>query len=530
MAEQNGNGSGSGNGAGGGGFRGMNQTIQSMSRDALAVTFRHRSLIRKAFLWTLLGGILAVVLFGIKYESDAEIAVRLWTRTPAAVTPDQSPRPLPPSDNGATEEMINSEIELLTSNDILQHVVVSCNLQYGDKKWYTPYKLKVYHLIPGYWDTLIPKAVDKLNNDLEVDEVKSSNMLTISYSAKDMDEAACVTRALTNFYMAKHVTTWRPERMFDFFSQQADSYRRRLYADEQSLLDFARTQDAVDAPVQMGLDVNQESQFLANLRQTQAMIAGTQEQIRANKGLEAGTPERVATNQTVSDNFQLVADLKTTLVNLQIQRTSLLNKYDPNYPLVKVVDNQIAQARQAIADQETQPVHENNSGQNPVYVQVEESLAQGQASLPDLQAKAAAESDTVQKYHEEAMAFDQKAMKQADLQREISATQGNYLLYLTKREEARIEDMLDARRVDNVVVVKEPTVPVIASFSPPLLVLLALVLAVILAVALAFVVDYLDPSFRTPDEVQEFLNVPVFASIPEGGQEMPVEVETRNGH
>ena len=530
MAEQNGYDGNGQNGSAPNGFRGVHQTVQSMTRDALAVTFRHRRLIRKAFLWTLLGGILAVMVFGIKYESDAEIAVRLWTRTPAAVTPDQSPRPLPPSDNSATEEMINSEIELLTSDDVLQHVVVTCNLEYGEKKWYTPYKLKVYRAIPGYWDTLIPKAVAKLNNDLEVDEVKSSSMLTISYSDKDMDQAACVTRALTNFFMAKHVATWRPARMFDFFSEQANDYRQRLYDDEQKLLEFARSQDAVDAPVQMGLNVNQEAQFLSALRQTQAQIAGTQEQARANQTLEASLPPRIATNQTISDNFQLVADLKTTLVNLQIQRTSLLNKYDPSYPLVKVIDTQIAQARQAIADQESQPVRENNSGQNPVYVQVQQSLAAAQAQLPDLQAKAASEAESVKKYHQEALEFDAKAVTQADLQREIGATQSNYLLYLTKREEARIEDMLDARRVDNVVIIKQPTVPVIASFSPPLLILLALVLAAVISVALAFVVDFLDPSFRTPDEVQEFLNVPVFASIPESGQETAVGAVSKNGH
>ena len=61
-------------------FKSMHQTIQSLSRDAVAVTFRRRRLIRKAFVWSLLGGILAVMLFGILYESDSEIAVRPWTR------------------------------------------------------------------------------------------------------------------------------------------------------------------------------------------------------------------------------------------------------------------------------------------------------------------------------------------------------------------------------------------------------------------------------------------------------------------
>ena len=511
------------------GFRHLNQTVQSLTRDALAVTFRRRHLIRKAFLWTLLGGILAVMVFGVGYESQSEIIIRPWARTPAAVTPDDSPRPLLPGDNSAVEEAINSEIELLTSDDILTHVVVTCSLQYGEPKWYTPYKLAVYRAIPGYWDTLVPKALSKLNNDLEIDEVKSSNMLTISYTAKDVDESACVTRALLNFYMAKHVAAWRPAKMFDFFTEQADSYQKRLASDEQKLLDFAREQDAVDPQVQMGLAVNEASQFLSSERQTRGSILGTQAQIQASKGLAGTLPPRVPANQTVSDNFQLIADLKTSLVQLELQRTQLLVKYDPSYPLVKSIDTQIAQTQQAIADQDAQPVHENTSDQNPVYTQVQESLATTQTMLPNLQAKEASEAGFARQYHDEALAYEGKAIQQTDLQREVNAVQSNYLLYLSKREQARIEDMLDARRVDNVNVVKQPTIPVIPSFSPTLLVALAFILAAIIAIALAFVVDYLDPSFRTPDEVQEFLSVPVFASIPENGQEAEIGVAPQNG-
>jgi len=511
------------------GFRHLNQTVQSLTRDALAVTFRRRHLIRKAFLWTLLGGILAVMVFGIGYESDSEIVIRPWARTPASVTPDDSPRPLLPGDNSAVEEAINSEIELLTSDDMLTHVVVTCSLEYGEPKWYTPYKLAVYRAIPGYWDTLVPKAVAKLNNDLEIDEVKSSNMLTISYTSPTQAQSACVTRALINFYMAKHVAAWRPAKMFDFFSEQADSYQQRLAADEQKLFDFAREQDAVDPQVQMGLAVNEESQFLASQRQTHASIVGTQAQIQASKALAATLPPRVPANQTVSDNFQLIADLKTSLVQLELQRTQLLVKYDPSYPLVKSIDTQIAQTQQAIADQDAQPVHENTSDRNPIYTDVQENLATAETVLPNLQAKEGSEGGFVRAYHDEALAFEGKSIQQTDLQREVNAMQNNYLLYLSKREQARIEDMLDARRVDNVNIVKQPTIPVIPSFSPVLLVALAFVLAIIIAAALAFIVDYLDPSFRTPDEVQEFLSVPVFASIPESGQEAVIGVTPQNG-
>lgn len=513
-------------------FKSMHQTIQSLSRDAVAVTFRRRRLIRKAFVWSLLGGILAVMLFGVLYESDSEIAVRPWTRTPAAITADLSPRPSVPGDNNGVEEAINSEIELLTTDDILQHVVVTCKLQYGIPKWYTPAKLWVYKTVPGYWDQLIPKAVAKLNDDLEIDEVKSSNMLTIAYTSKSPDMAACVTRALDGFYLAKHNAAWRPQRMFDFFAQQAADYKKRLYDDERAMVEWQKSNDAVESPARMAEAVSQMGAFTAAMRQTQAGEAANRGQLKSGDDQRAVLSPRMDTTQTVSDNYQLMAQLKASLVQLQLQRTSLLVKYDPSYPLVKAVDTQIQQAQQAIAEQQNEPVHDTSTGPNPIVLYLDQVNAGNRIQLAGQEQQLKVMNDIVQKYHDEATDFDLKAMIQNDMYRDVNATQTNYLLYLTKREEGRIEDMLDKRQIDNVTIVKPPTVPVIPTFNPLVLVALAVVLAVIIAISLAFVVDYLDPSFRTPDEVQEFLDVPVFASIPESGQEAVVEAvhNGKNGH
>jgi polysaccharide biosynthesis protein PslE len=511
-------------------FKGMHQTITSLSRDAVAVTFRRRKLIRKAFVWSLLGGILAVMLFGILYESDSEIAVRPWTRTPATITEDNSPRPTLPGDNNGVEEAINSEIELLTTDDILQHVVVTCKLQYGIPKWYTPAKLWVYRTVPGYWDQLIPKAVAKLNDDLEIDEVKSSNMLTIAYTSKDPTMAACVTRALTGFYVAKHNAAWRPQKMFDFFAEQSEDYKKRLYDDERAMFNWQKANDAVDSQTQMVMSVNQMGQFLSSERTTEAGEAANHGQLKSGDDQRAVLAPRMDTTQTISDNYQLMAQLKASLVNLELQRTSLLVKYDPSYPLVKAIDVQIQQAQQAIAEQQNQPVKDASTGPNPVVLYLDQVNAGNRIQLAGQAEQLKVMKNIVKQYHDEATAFDYKAMLQNDMQREVSAMQNNYLLYLTKREEGRIEDMLDKRQIDNVTIVKTPTIPVIPTFNPLVLVALAVVLAVIIAICLAFVVDYLDPSFRTPDEVQEFLDVPVFASIPESGQEAVVGAVHKNGN
>jgi capsular polysaccharide biosynthesis protein len=90
--------------------------------------------------------------------------------------------------------------------------------------------------------------------------------------------------------------------------------------------------------------------------------------------------------------------------------------------------------------------------------------------------------------------------------------------------------MLDERRVLNVAIAEAPTNPVLSLYSPLMLVSLALMFAAFVAAGAALIADYMDPSFRTPDEVREFLEVPVFAAIPENGFEVPVGTTRKNGH
>lgn len=71
-------------------------------------------------------------------------------------------------------------------------------------------------------------------------------------------------------------------------------------------------------------------------------------------------------------------------------------------------------------------------------------------------------------------------------------------------------------KVENVAVV-DPAVPPLEPVKPRVLLntAVALVLGGMLAVGLAFLLEYLDTSIRTPEDVQRHLGLPVLATIPE---------------
>jgi uncharacterized protein involved in exopolysaccharide biosynthesis len=110
--------------------------------------------------------------------------------------------------------------------------------------------------------------------------------------------------------------------------------------------------------------------------------------------------------------------------------------------------------------------------------------------------------------------LDEKSVTQAAEVRESKVNEENYLLYVSKREEERTSDALDARSIANVAIAVAPVVPVLPAHNPLLVVMIGFLLALTTSVAAAFVAEYLDSSFRTPDDVVATLSIPVLASMP----------------
>ncbi len=523
---RNGNGH-NGNGNGNNGNKAV-KPGSSVVKEFVTLLFRRRDVMRKVFLWSTLGILIAVFFFGIIYESDMEFLIRT-DFVQQAITPDMNPR-ASSGPTGASSNELNSEVELLMSQDVLREVVNRCPMLVEGTSLPSRLAQKVTSLVPGYQETKFPDAVKKLMAKIEVTAVKDANNIQVSYSSNDPMKSGCVVTSLADVYLEKRDKVNRPPKMYDFFAHQTEDYRQRLTRAEQKLLQFENTQDAVAAGTQAGIAVQQGSQFLAALRNTQAQIEQTKEQIAALEAQQKVLPPRVTTSEKSGDNTNLLSNLKTTLNSLQNTYVDYSYRYDQSYRLVQDVEKQVAQTQEMIAKQKGDLPTESTSDNNPSYQWVQQQLVAAQSQLPSMKAEASAIAHNVKLYHDEAQSYNAKGMTQDDLTREVKAEEGNYLLYLGKREQARIQDMMDARRVSNVVLDESPTWPALPTFSPLLLIFLSFLVAAFLSVGTALTVDYLDPSFRTPDEVKDYLDIPVFASIPANGHDVPVGAAPKNGH
>jgi uncharacterized protein involved in exopolysaccharide biosynthesis len=412
------------------------------------------------------------------------------------------------TENPVTLEEINSEVELLSSRDVLERVVLANQLEkprgFSLVDVLTPWQTK---------DDRIAQAVKSLAKKLKIENIKNSNLIEITYKSPDPQLSYSVLKALGDLYVAKHVAVHRPAGSYEFFAEETQKYHNELEDAEGKLRSFG-LENAVAAPDQQRTDLStQAADSIGLLHLAEQSVAADEERIKDDRQQMNATPQRSTTLQASAANDKLIGDLNTALLAAQAKRTQLAMKYDQNYPLVREAEQEIAEDKAAVAQAEEKKYVAETTDRDPTYELLREDIAKSEADLSSQRATLAATKRSVQSIRAEMVKLDQLALSQRDLQREAKAAENNYLLYLTKREQERTSNALDLTRIANVAIAVPPAIPVLPVLSWPMIILVGFGSATVLGIGAAYAADYFDPSFHTPAQVVDFLDIPVVIAV-----------------
>lgn len=486
-------------------------------RDIIAIGFRRKRIIGFSFL-----GIFGIVVFVLTfvpntYNAEMKILVK-QTR----VDPLVSPNPERPERVGnLTEQDLESEAELLKSRDVLEGATTQCAIQKPpvDVWSFVPVVNAFAAAAPAReMDLLaVSKAARNLAEDIEIVPLKNSDVISVSYASGNPSQAACILKAVGKLYMEKHLAVHRPGGAYEFFKQETDRYKTELEGIEAQLASFGQEEQLVTDGTEKEIGVRKLNDYKSALIDTKASVAETQARIRQLEALRKTTARRTVKSVRTAPN-ETLKDLQNQLVTLQMKRTDMQSKFNDNYRPLQDIGKQIEDLKGAIAEAQKTPMVEQTTDTNPTDDWITVELAKARSDLASLQAGTKAKEQAVQDYRSMVLDLDQKNIKRTDLMRDEKAAEEKYLLYQRKQEEARIEQELDKQQIVNVAITEEPSVPVLPEPAPvPLK--FGFVLAGLLSLGLGFGADYYDRSFRTPEEVERYLGVPVLAATPLIGEE-----------
>jgi uncharacterized protein involved in exopolysaccharide biosynthesis len=439
------------------------------------------------------------VFFSARYESHFKVLLRRGRFDPVVSSQPASAMDFTRPD--ITEEELNSEVELLRDEDLLKQVVKMAGLIPAD--------------VPDIErPAAIEHAVHKLAHRLDVDALKKSNLIQVSYKDTSPERAARVLAALSTLYVQKHTSLQRPAGEDQFFDQQTTEYEKRLHRSEAELVHFTRVRGVASAALERDIALQKLGEADAAYRQIDQDRVETERRISSLREQLKRFPSRSITLNRWADNPEVLEKMKTHLLELQLKHTELLSRFEPSYRLVREVEQEIAETNASIAAEALTPVRDETTDKDPNYEWAHMEMEKAQVQWDGLRARQTDASTQVASLHSFAEQMQSDSVDQQDLMRTAKTEEDNYLLYQRKREEARIGDALDERRILNVAIVEPPVAPALPEHSVVLYFLVAFVLAMVFSVGIAFTAEYFDSTIRTPDEAYHLLDVPVLAWLP----------------
>jgi len=417
------------------------------------------------------------------------------------------------ADNPVTPEEINSEVELLSSRDVLEKVVVANGLEDPPQGFSVASTIDKLLHPNDTRDDRIARAVKRLAKKLKIGNIKNSNLIEVTYKSPDAQLSYGVLKSLGDLYVAKHVAVHRPAGSYEFFSNETQKYHDELESAEGKLRNFG-SQNAVAAPDEQRTDLaGKAADSVGLLHLAEQAIAADEERINDDRRQMNATPQRSTTLQASAANDKLIDDLNAALLAAQTKRTQLAMKYDASYPLVQEADQEIAAAKAAIAQAEEKRYVTETTDRDPTYELLREDEAKSQADLAAQRATRAATERSIRNLQAQMVNLDQLSISQQDLKREAKAAENSYLLYLAKREQERTSNALDTTRIANVAIAVPPAIAVLPVLSWPMIFLIAIGSALVTSVGAAYAADYMDSSFHTPAQVIDILRIPVVVTV-----------------
>jgi len=338
------------------------------------------------------------------------------------------------------------------------------------------------------------QLIERIKNKITIKLVRDTKLVTISVKDKQAERATSIANALAEKYidfdLAKQMeaTTrkleWMQNELYHVKKKLEDEERKFFdFKQEQKIFSFKGKQDIKEQKIR---EVNEEFLKVKNERQQLDAIIEELSRHLAKSGQIANV--RSLTNNVTLDK------LYNTIVDLTVELNGLYNVYKSKHPIIIQKTTTLEKSKNRFKEELTKEI-DNLYARRDMLVSNEKRLLQ-----------------SIEDFEKDALDTSSKELSYIMLQRRVDE---NRNLYDTLMDRIRESDLLKNSGSSNLRIVMPADVPV-APISPKKKknVMIGLVGGLMFGLMLAFFSEYMDRSFRTEEELQMYLELPVLAVIP----------------
>jgi capsular exopolysaccharide synthesis family protein len=343
---------------------------------------------------------------------------------------------------------------------------------------------------------------DTLAANLSVEPVVGTNLINLSYkhTNPEMAQRIANTYADTFVHNNSERQTTGTELALRTVGEKIAQYQHEIEADQQARFEFSK---AHDIPFTGDKGAPAVDLLASNLAKLNSQVLDAENE---RKGLQslyetANTANDPNEIPEVGDNKR-IQTLRDKLDGLKQKRDELLVIYTPEWPEVKKVDAQISMLQESLAKAPREVVATMKSR---------------------YQAALAAENYLKQKLNSERGVFSQK--NQAQLQLSVLNqridTNQQYLATLLQRKLELENAETNSLKTNNVTIQQYSRSGALVGPARTRNIVIAFLLSLGVGIGLAFLLDYLDDTLKSVEDVDRYIHLPALALIPSNRSERP---------
>lgn len=450
-------------------------------KDILKTLKKRRALIIKIFVTAIVIAVVVSLLIPPTYEAETTLRIKQPKGLASSLLAD-----LPMGGSGNTKQLMSTYAEILKSRTVVETVIDKTQ---ADKDEVPTYEQMLTRI------TTLP--------------VKDSELLKIQVKAKSPEEAQLVANTLVDTFNNRMTLLVRSEQstVRQFIGERMQESKKELEKAETMLQQY-KTVEKIAAPTEETKAIV-ESLAAINKLSAENTVALSAAQAKAGS----------AANQLAKEKPGFVADspiiqkYQEKLAELEVQLVTLTAKYTEQHPEVLATRAAIEDTKTRLSAEAARVVNAEAPSMNPVHLALLQGKIQAEAEIAAGSAQKAALGSIITESEKELNKLPAKEQGLARVMRDALVAQEIYVMLAKRHEEARISEVMQPTDVQVIDVAAAPIKPI--SPRKTLNVVVGGILGLLIGLGVAFVLEYMNKTVRTIEDVRNYLDLPVLGSIPD---------------
>ncbi len=396
----------------------------------------------------------------------------------------------------SSREDINTQIEIIKSRSVLEKVIAALHL--GG----TPVGATVVRQREA-----AREALDRVRRDISVRQVPNTRLISLSARSTDPDLAAQIANAIAAVFIDKNVESKRGEAnaVLAFVSGQAEQVRGQLNRTEEDLLAYKKGERIGILDQEAKLMVERLAQLEASTQEAQVGVEVLDTRIAAILGTSGTTRPPLAADAAPS-----AGPVRERLTALQAQLARLeADKTDRSAEIADLTA-QVDSLRGEVRSELQSVLGKGSAGALGTAIQMQ--LADYESQRVVLKARQEALGGLIKLYELDVDRLPVQEIALVRLERTQRINNELYAALMKAKNEAQVEAASQIANADIVDAAIPPLDPVRPRKQQNIAV--ALIASLVLGMILALVLDALDQTVQTEEEVRHGLGASILGIIP----------------